>query len=139
MSGIRRISKQKIDSVLQKNERQYLVGNLKTPQVLQHIHDENVEVGLSYYKQFTADKPHIHREVTEYQMILEGYSEILNLITNKVTKLNAGDFYIVEKETPYAQKSAANTKILFFKHPSVNDKKVIEASNELKEWLKTKI
>ena len=139
MSNIKKISKETLDEVLQYNERQYLVGNLKVPQMLQHIHDNNVEVGISHYKQFTADKPHIHREVTEYQMILQGYSEIKNLLTGEVMELNEGDFYIVQKETPYAQKSATNTKILFFKYPSINDKKIIEINKETEEWLNDEI
>lgn len=139
MSNIKKISKETLDNVLQHNERQYLVGNLKVPQMLQHIHDNNVEVGISHYKQFTADKAHIHREVTEYQMILQGYSEIKNLLTEEVIELHEGDFYIVNKETPYAQKSAVNTKILFFKYPSMNDKQIIGIDKATERWLNIEI
>ncbi|KAB7665278.1 cupin [Bacillus sp. B1-b2] len=139
MGDIKKISKETLDNVLKNNERQYLVGNLKSPQMLPHIHDNNVEVGISHYKDFTADKPHIHKEVTEYQMILQGRSEIKNLLTEEVIKLHEGDFYIVNKETPYAQKSAANTKIIFFKYPSLNDKQVIEIDAATEFWLKIEI
>ncbi|WP_066297260.1 hypothetical protein [Bacillus sp. FJAT-29937] len=137
--SIKKISKETLDSVLAQNERQYLVGNLKVPQMLQHFHDDNVEVGISHYKLFTADQPHIHGEVTEYQMILQGYSEIKNLLTGEVIELHEGDFYIVNKETPYAQKSASNTKILFFKYPSLNDKQTVEIDHATERWLHIKI
>ncbi|KAB2332611.1 cupin [Bacillus mesophilum] len=137
--SIKKISKETLDNVLQYNERQYLVGNLKIPQMLQHIHDNNIEVGISHYKKFTADKPHIHIEVTEYQMILQGYSEIKDMLTEEIIELHEGDFYIVNKETPYAQKSKEDTKILFFKYPSINDKQIIEIDQSTQSWLNTEI
>lgn len=137
--SIKKINSEKINQSLIHNDRQYLVGNLKGIQALQHIHDDNIEVGISLYKEFKADIPHIHSEVTEYQFILDGYSEIKNLITNEVIQLNEGDFYIVYKGTPYAQKSSENTKIIFFKYPGINDKKIIEVDEETKEWLEIEI
>ena len=139
MSGIKKIANEKIKESLDFSFRQYLVGNLKGKQELQHIHDEDVEVGISFYKEFKADVPHIHREVTEYQFILEGYSEIKNLSNNEVIQLNEGDFYIVYKGTPYAQKCSKNTKIIFFKNPGINDKVIIEVDYETKKWLDIKI
>lgn len=139
MSGIEKISKTKIDKSLDENVRQYLVGNLAFPQQLQHIQDENIEVGISHYKSFTADIPHVHTEVTEYQMILAGVSIIKDLMTGNLIELQEGDFYVVHKNTPYAQKSSAGTKILFFKHPGMNDKVPVEINALCEEWLKEKI
>lgn len=139
MEGIKKISNKELEKSLNKNTRQYLVGDLKLPQELEHIHDENVEVGISDYKKFTADVPHIHSIVTEYQMILKGYSEIKNLKTNEIIELNEGDFYVVKKDTPYAQKSSMGTKILFFKFPGINDKKVIDIDKETQSWLNEEI
>ena len=139
MKGIQKISGKKIDEALGKTNRQYLVGNLKEPQILEHINDDEVEIGISYYKEFTTDKPHKHSEVTEYQIILQGKSSIKNLITNEIIELNEGDFYIVHKNTPYAQKSAKNTKILFFKHPGMNDKILVDIDSVTRDWLKQEI
>ncbi|MFE8701776.1 hypothetical protein ACFYKX_14345 [Cytobacillus sp. FJAT-54145] len=139
MNGIQKISKEKIDEALKMNDRQYLIGNLKVPQFLEHIHDNEVEVGISHYKKFTSDTPHKHSDVTEYQMILQGKSYIKDLFTSEITQLNEGDFYIVHKNTPYAQKSAANTRILFFKHPGINDKFLVDYDEVTKEWLEKEI
>ena len=139
MAGIEKISRDDIEQHVTAEGRQYLVGNLQLPQPLLHLHDEDVEVGISVYKEFTADKPHIHPITTEYQMVLHGYSEIKDLHRNEVTKLFAGDFFIVRRGTAYAQKSQANTRILFFKYPSGNDKTLVEIDEETKVWLRTKI
>jgi mannose-6-phosphate isomerase-like protein (cupin superfamily) len=137
--GIQKISSEKINDALSKSERQYLIGNLKVPQILEHIHDDDVEVGISHYKKFTMDKPHIHSIVTEYQIILHGKSHLKNLLTNEIIELNEGDFYVVRKNTPYAQKSAENTKILFFKNPSINDKTIVEIDEVTQKWLEEEI
>jgi len=137
--GIELIRSDELDVHLEDEERQYLVGDLKLPQRLAHIKDDNVEVGISYYKEFKADEPHVHLVTTEYQYMLEGYSEFLNLETNEVTRLYAGDFFIVHKNTRYVQKSSKGTKILFFKTPSGNDKEYVTVSEKIKKWLHVEI
>ncbi|SHG91339.1 cupin domain-containing protein [Ornithinibacillus halophilus] len=135
MSGIKKITSKEISESLEGTNRQYLVGNLKKPQLLKHIFDENIEVGISHYKTFTADEPHFHSTVTEYQYVINGSSKIKNLLTNEIIDLEAGDFYIVNTKTPYAQKSMPDTKILFFKHPGINDKVPIEVDQHTINWL----
>ena len=139
MAGIQKISQQEIAESLRESNRQYLLGNLKSPQLLKHIHDDQVEVGISHYKEFTSDKPHMHSDVTEYQMVLQGTTYIKDLVTNEVTQLKEGDFYVVRNNTPYAQKSTENTKIIFFKHPAINDKILVEVDETTREWLKERI
>lgn len=137
MKGIEKISAGAISAALEKTFRQYLVGDLKQPQEIVHIHDDHVEVGISSYKKFTADKPHFHTTVSEYQYVIQGSTQVKNLKTNEVIKLEAGDFYMIIAETPYAQKSMPNTKILFFKHPGLNDKRLIDIDKATEEWLRT--
>jgi mannose-6-phosphate isomerase-like protein (cupin superfamily) len=139
MNSIQKISKEKMEEALKVSERQYLIGDLKVPQILEHIYDNEVEVGISHYKKFTSDRPHKHSDVTEYQMILHGKSYIKNLLTNEIIHLNEGDFYVVRKNTPYAQKSAENTKILFFKHPGMNDKINVDIDEITHKWLAEEI
>lgn len=139
MEKIKSISNEKIEESLLNNNRQYLIGNLSLHQDLSHIHDENVEVGMSDYKEFTADEPHTHRNLTEYQVMLSGYSEIMDIDTGNVTKLNEGDFFMVLKGTRYAQKSSQGTRILFFKYPGGNDKELVNVSDEVLCWLNEEI
>jgi mannose-6-phosphate isomerase-like protein (cupin superfamily) len=136
MEKIKRISAGTISTALEKTFRQYLVGNLKQPQEIEHIHDDHVEVGISFYEKFTSDKPHFHTTVSEYQYVLQGSTCVKNLITSEILRLGEGDFYIIRPDTPYAQKSMPNTKILFFKYPGMNDKKLVDIDRDTEEWLR---
>ncbi|QTC40423.1 cupin domain-containing protein [Bacillus sp. V3] len=136
MTEIKKISSSAISKALETAFRQYLVGDLKQPQELGHIYDEDIEVGISFYKEFTADKPHFHTDVTEYQYMIQGSTRVKNLETDEVIKLEEGDFYVIKAGTPYAQKSMPNTKILFFKYPGMNDKRLVDVDEKTKEWLR---
>lgn len=131
--------KKDINNSLNDNIRQYLVNNLESPQQLKHIQDENVEVSMSSYKSFTSDKPHFHERLTEYQVVLDGYSEIVDVYTKEITSLNKDDFFIVDKGTKYAQKSSSGTKLLFFKYSDGNNKRAIEVDNDILSWLNKEI
>ena len=76
-----------LDKALESAYRVYLCGDLKKPQDLKWIHDENVEMGISYYKEFTADQPHYHLHATEYNFILEGKSKFLLVDEKKEIEL----------------------------------------------------
>ena len=127
--------KKEITNATEKEYRQYFAGHLKNPQLLEHI-DDDVEIGFSNYQKFTADKPHLHPECSEYCYIVSGCSKILMLETNEEFVLNEGDLMHISKNSPYASKHKAGTKVLFIKNPSINDKTLIEISPSLKEWLK---
>ena len=47
------IKNKEINNALDIDYRQYLTGHLSRPQIVNHI-DSNIEVGISYYKKFTA-------------------------------------------------------------------------------------
>lgn len=54
--------------------------------------------------------------------------------TGREYEFKKGDFYCIEKNTIYAQKSKKGTRILFIKVPSINDKTVVDTSDAIKEW-----
>lgn len=133
---IKSLSKEQIDGALEKEYRQYLAGRLtRVQKYLPHI-DDDIEVGISYYKDFTADKPHKHPIATEHGYVLEGLVRI-KLIEGekKEYEFKSGDFFVIEKNVPYVTKNAAGTKILFIKSPGINDKTVIEVDYEILDWL----
>lgn len=43
------IRKEKIEKALQSTTRQYFIGNLKLPQLIEHIQDKAIEIGISAY------------------------------------------------------------------------------------------
>lgn len=124
-----------IDDALNGSMRQYLVGDLKMGQELDFIRDK-IEFGISDYNSYTAESPHYHTENTEYEYIISGYTKIWDLTNNEVYNLSEGDFYVISPNTRYAQKSLANTRILFVKSPGGDDKHRISISKDISNWLR---
>lgn len=129
------IRRNEIDRAFEKEQRQYLTGHLEKPQILQHI-DDDIEIGISQYREFTANIPHMHPIATEHNYILEGCIRIrLCDGSDAELEFKAGDFFVLRPGTPYASKNAAGTKILFVKTPGINDKTVIQVDEKTKKWL----
>ena len=130
-------SKEEIDTVLEHTTRQYLQGNLKKEQELPFVHDSESEIGISYYKEFTHDDPHYHDVVTETNYILQGKSCLKMLDTGEEFILQEGDVFSIPPKRLHIMKVLPNTKVLFFKNYSINDKHSKDiASCGIEEWLK---
>ena len=125
-----------IDHALSKEYRQYLTGHLQRPQVhLPHI-DDDIEIGISHYQEFTADKPHVHPTATEHSYILQGSLKVLLLEEHpQEYQFNAGDFFVLKPGIGYATKNAPGTTVLFVKSPGINDKTEIPLTDTLAQWL----
>ena len=136
MSPMEIIRKAELDQALEKQYRQYLTGHLQYPQEhLQHVEDD-IEVGISYYREFTADTPHMHPIATEHGYVLQGSVKVRLLLEEpREYQFDAGDFFVLRPGIGYATKNAPNTKVLFIKSPGVNDKTKVEITEETKKWL----
>ncbi|NYB74516.1 cupin [Sedimentibacter hydroxybenzoicus DSM 7310] len=130
----KKISAEDISASLEVSHRQYLIGKLKLPQILSHIDDDNIEIGLTSYKEYNIELPHKHKMAFEYQYIISGETKYLDLHSGEEFYYAAGDFYRIDPGTEYAQKSLEDTSILFIKTPQGNDKVVLEQSPALKKW-----
>lgn len=131
----KKLTNQEIQSSLDGNTRQYLVGNLKLPQALKHIDDQNIEIGITDYKEYAMEQPHWHKVAYEYQYMLSGHTKYLDVNSGEEFEFVAGDFFKIEPNTTYAQKSVAGTKILFIKTPPGNDKVSEKANEATQDWL----
>lgn len=134
MGNIIKINNQDIEKVLKGVSRQYLAGNLKRPQELEFVKDERLEIGITDYDGYTTEIVHYHTEAVEYQYMLSGWTKYMDVDTGDEYEFKKGDFYCIEKNTTYAQKSKKGTRILFIKVPSINDKHVVETSEVIKTW-----
>jgi 8-oxo-dGTP diphosphatase len=134
MGSIILIKNNDIEEVLKGVSRQYLAGNLKRAQQLEFVRDERLEIGITCYSEYTTEPVHFHTEAIEYQYMLSGWTKYMDVETGTEYEFKKGDFYCIEKNTTYAQKSTKGTRILFIKTPSINDKNVIETSEIVKEW-----
>ena len=136
MSKIEYIREEELSSALEKEYRQYLAGHLSREQkFLQHV-DDDIEVGISHYREFTADKPHMHPVATEHSYVLQGSIKMRLLDgSGEEYRFDQGDFFVLRPGVGYATKNAADTKILFIKSPGVNDKTEVDVDEETRQWL----
>lgn len=130
-----KIQKKEIDDALKDVTRQYFVGNLKNEQKIKHINHNGLEVGLTEYKEYSIETPHFHNTAIEFQYMISGWTKYLDVSTGKEYEFKSGDFFAIEKDTIYTQKSKKGTKILFIKVPSINDKQIYEIDKIAEDWL----
>ena len=139
MGIIKGLKNHEIRSALEGVTRQYFVGNLKKPQVLSFFKSEALEIGITSYNTFSSEATHRHSVATEYQYMISGRTQYMDVDTGNVYEFVKGDFYEIEPNTAYAQKSKPGTEILFIKVPSVNDKEIVEVNEQVTTWLNEKL
>jgi len=120
--GFKKIDGVALEDVLSHYGRQYLVGDLKLPQQLEHVKSLKLEIGITHYEKDEDEAPHWHPLQDEYQFMLSGETIYINSLTGEKHRYSEGDFYSIEPYTCYSQHSAAGTRILFIKIPAINDK-----------------
>lgn len=135
--GFKLIQNDKIIRAFEESTRQYLVGDLKKPQLIQHFKDVDIEIGITKYDRFQFEAPHYHTSATEYQYMLDGLTEYLDLETNETFVFKKGDFYKINPYTHYTQRSKEGTSILFIKSPGLNDKVNLEITDNIRKWADT--
>lgn len=130
------IKNRDIENALTDSKRVYLCGNLHAPNKVNHIRTPAYEIGISDYKVYTCDAPHIHTFNMEYNYVLEGEMKILLFETQQEFHLKKGDLFVIHPNEPYAGKSKAGTRTLFSKVPGGNDKEFIPVTDTFKKWSK---
>ena len=110
MGHIIKIENESLRSALKTATRQYLVGNLARPQTLTFLRDERLEVGVSCYPHHMTEPAHVHATATEYQYMLSGWTEYMDVSTGETYEFRKGDFYAILPGTPYAQREKAGTE-----------------------------
>lgn len=133
------ISRTVLDMSLAGATRQYLVGKLARPQSLNHIDDGDIEFGISNYKEAVSEDAHSHSRAKEYQFVLKGMTEYLDLDSGAVHRFATGDFYVIYPGTRYIQRIKQDTRILFAKIPAGNDKVAENAPEEVLEWARNRL
>lgn len=134
--SIQHIHGSEIHNALSKIYRVYLCGDKHMIQPeLTYLPDDQLEIGISEYSAFTADKPHLHTRDVEYNYVICGCTKVLNLETMEETEYEAGSLFIVSPNTPYASKHLGNTRIFFVKCPKGNDKVLADYTQDVENWL----
>lgn len=125
-----------IENALIDTKRVYLCGNLQAPNNVNHVQTAAYEIGISDYKIYTCDTPHIHTYNMEYNYVLEGEMKILLIDKKQEFHLKKGDMFVIHPNEPYAGKSKAGTRTLFSKVPGGNDKEIIPVTVIYENWSK---
>lgn len=139
MGKIINIENETIKKSLENTTRQYFAGNLSKPQEIEFVRDERLEIGISSYPDYKYEPAHVHSVATEYQYMISGWTEYMDVDTGEIYEFRKGDFYAILPETAYAQRVKAGTNILFIKTPSINDKQLVEITAEQEKWLTEKM
>jgi 8-oxo-dGTP diphosphatase len=140
MPKILKITGQEIDQALQGATRQYLVGDLQSPQALKYVPSSLIEIGITRYEgESKTEAPHRHKQAFEFQYMTSGLTAYLDMTTGDEHVFRKGDFYVIEPGVVYAQKSAPDTEILFIKVPPGNDKVPVDATPEVEAWFREPI
>lgn len=135
MGKIVKIENETIKKSLENTTRQYFAGNLSKPQEIEFVRDERLEIGISSYPDYKHEPTHVHSVATEYQYMISGWTEYMDVETGEISEFRKGDFYAILPGTAYAQRVKAGTNILFIKTPSINDKQLVDISPEQEKWL----
>lgn len=133
------LKNEEIIESLQGVTRQYLAGNLQKPQFLPFFKTELLEIGITSYEDFSSEPSHRHTTADEYQYMLSGRTQYMDVDTGDVHEYIKGDFYKISAGTSYAQRSKPGTEILFIKVPSINDKELVEESEDVISWRTEKL
>lgn len=136
INNISIIKKDDIDKSLTNNTRQYLVGDLKIEQILPHITDSNAAIGITSYTHDSSDLAHYHTVISEYQYLLNGKAVVLNIDTQEEFCVYEGDVFAIPTNVKHVLKAKAGTKILFIKNQCINDKVLVEMTDDIVSWTK---
>lgn len=125
-----------LQKALSSGNRVYLCGDGKESQEIPEIPDDNLEMGINHYDQFTAIPPHYHLRATEYKYVLQGSCKVWMVEEQKEYVMEAASFFVIPPMTPFAWKHAPGTRILFVKNPASYDRREVEPDETVREWMK---
>ena len=124
-----------IQHALTHSKRVYLCGQLAQSQEFEHINNDGLEIGVSYYQTFTSDAPHFHASNNEYNIVLQGELKAYLYHEHKEYIFREGDLFLIEPNMPYVVKAQAGTKVMFVKSPGGNDKKTVPIDAPTEHWM----
>lgn len=126
-----------VREALSKQIRVYLCGNLSAPEDFEFAKTDGLEIGISHYDEYTAEKAHMHEWNHEYNIIKYGAVKVYVFNEHKEYEFHQDDMYVIEPGMAYVTKALAGTEVLFVKLPGGNDKKLLPVTDSIVEWSKS--
>ena len=136
MSEFKILRNEQINESLNDSTKQYLLGDLKRPQVLENIFDDTLGIGMLKSKENEVNKAHYHEEIFEYEYVVEGEIALLHLDTMDSVTLKKGDFIVIPPNVKSVQKMKANSQVIFVKSKCIEDKILVDTNEKIREWMK---
>lgn len=124
----------KVRDALSKQIRVYLCGNLSGPELFEFAKTDGLEIGLSHYEAFTAEKAHLHKWNHEYNYVKAGSVKVYNIDEGIEYEFQKDDMYVVEPNMRYVTKAQPGTEVLFVKSPGGNDKVLLPITDDIVAW-----
>ena len=97
---------------------------------------DGLEIGISRYDSFTAEKDHYHKWNTEYNYVIKGSVKVVVFNEKKEYELKENDMYVITCGMSYVTKAQPGTEVLFVKSPGGNDKKTLKENKSIGTWSK---
>lgn len=124
----------KVRESLQDRIRVYLCGNLLSPEPFEFVKTEGLEIGISHYTNFTAEKAHLHKWNREYNYVKCGYVKVYIFTEGKEYTFGQDDMYVIEPGMKYITKAHPGTEVIFVKDPGGNDKELLPVTEAINKW-----
>lgn len=120
---------------LQENGRVYYCGKGLHGSDVQHIETDGLEIGVTLYDYYKADKPHVHTWNREYNIVLDGEVKVYIFAEKREYSLRSMDMFVIETDMAYICKAQPNSRVLFVKSPGGNDKQLVAITPAIQHWM----
>ena len=128
------VNGQQVRETLFKQIRIYLCGDLSEPEDFEFVKNDGLEIGISHYDEYTAEKAHLHKWNHEYNIIRSGAVKVYVFNEHKEYEFHQDDMYVIEPEIEYVTKALKGTEVLFVKCPGGNDKELLPVTYAILSW-----
>ncbi len=112
----------------------FLVGDLQRPNPHPFIRDTRMEWILCFYEPGDNGIPHWHRDITEYETVIEGQIGYFEAATGETNWLQAGDFTVVPAGVCVTRIVRERTRTIAVKVPSSAERVVCSGCPRECQW-----
>lgn len=123
-----------VRDAFQKQIRVYLCGKLSKQESFEHINTDGLEIGVSHYSEYTAEKAHLHKWNYEYNLVKSGSVKVYSFDEEKEYEFHQDDMYEIKPNMRYITKALSGTEVIFIKTPGGNDKELLPVTDAIINW-----